>query len=386
MDKFNYALSSEEYTWKNALLWGNFLGHCKKAREGNFFHRVIHVIIAAIELPPLIGQIASIFEKVIVLKFANSKKEIPSPRVSKKKVSLISKKSELYKKAAKLIADADVLFISAGAGMGVPGGLGTFRGAAAGVWPPLEKLGLKFQEMSNPSRFREDDTYGPNLAWSFWKWRYAAYTGTEPHKGYKHLLNWSKGKKQPPFVFTTNIDNHFLRAGFDRVLERHGSVQFLQCSREDSNCPKYDEMWLPEKNQIEDLQIDPETNKVTSQLPHCAGCGKVARPTVLMFNDGYVLKTRIKKQMEDFDEWKQEISQSGKLKMVAIEIGAGIAISTARLESESISKKFSCPLIRINPEHPKIIDAASDVEHISISAGAGEALKQINKEIEALKA
>lgn len=293
-------------------------------------------------------------------------------------------KTEAYKKAARLISDADVLFISAGAGMGVPGGLGTFRGKAAGVWPPLEKLKLQFQDMSNPARFKEDDKYGPNWAWSFWKWRYTAYTGSEPHEGYQQLLDWSNMKKKPTFVFTTNIDDHFLKAGFDRVLEHHGTVKYLQCSREDSTCPDYDKMWLPEKNLIENLQVDPATDQITSPLPTCNGCKKVARPTVLMFGDGKVLRTRIDKQTKDYNHWKKEINKSGKLKMVAIEIGAGVAIPTARRESEKISKEFSCPLIRINPEHPEVSNAADRVEHISISEGAEEALKQINKEIRAL--
>lgn len=39
-------------------------------------------------------------------------------------------------------------------------GLGTFRGQAAGVWPPLTKLGLQFQDMSCPDRFEDDDRLG----------------------------------------------------------------------------------------------------------------------------------------------------------------------------------------------------------------------------------
>lgn len=288
-------------------------------------------------------------------------------------------KQETYKKAAQLISDADVLFISAGAGMGVPGGLGTFRGAAAGVWPPLEKLGLKFQDMSNPARFKDDDKYGPNWAWSFWKWRYCAYTKTPPHDGYRYLLDWSKKKEHPSFVFTTNIDGHFLKAGFENVLERHGTVQFLQCQRLDPKCPNFDKKWLPEEDIIENLQVNPETDQITSPLPTCPGCKKTARPTVLMFRDSKVLREQIDKQTQVYEDWKKQITQSGKLKMVAIEIGAGIAIPTARKESEAISREFSCPLIRINPEYPEIKNAASTVEHISITEGAGEALEKINE-------
>jgi len=293
-------------------------------------------------------------------------------------------KLEAYKKAAQLIFDADVLFISAGAGMGVPGGLGTFRGTAAGVWPPLQKLGLKFEFMSNPARFKENDQYGPNWAWSFWKWRYCAYLGAQLHKGYEYLRDWSNMKMHPSFVFTTNIDGHFLRAGFDKVLERHGTVQFLQCQRLDSTCPNFNKKWLPEKGLIESLQVDPRTDQIIGSLPTCNGCEKTARPTVLMFNDGNVLTEQIEEQMKVYNDWKKRITKSDRLKVVVIEIGAGTAIPTARLESEKISNEFSCPLIRINPEYPEIKNAASGIEHISIAEGAEEALRQINESIQIL--
>ncbi len=61
----DYALNSADYTWKNALLWGYFSEHCKKVAEGNLKDRVVHALIAVVELLPIVGQIASIFEKII---------------------------------------------------------------------------------------------------------------------------------------------------------------------------------------------------------------------------------------------------------------------------------------------------------------------------------
>jgi hypothetical protein len=78
MANFNYSLSFEDYTWENAFLWGNFKGHCKKANEGTFGHRIIHVLIAAAEFLPIIGQIASIFEMIIIKNFG---KLTESPRI-----------------------------------------------------------------------------------------------------------------------------------------------------------------------------------------------------------------------------------------------------------------------------------------------------------------
>lgn len=63
----DYSLDKTSYTWKNAFLWGNFRQHCQKANTGSLGHRVVHALIAAAEILPIIGQIASIFEKIIVI-------------------------------------------------------------------------------------------------------------------------------------------------------------------------------------------------------------------------------------------------------------------------------------------------------------------------------
>jgi hypothetical protein len=62
------ALQPNEYTWKNALLWGNFVGHCKKATQGSLGHRLVHALIALAELLPGVSQITSIAEKIFVTK------------------------------------------------------------------------------------------------------------------------------------------------------------------------------------------------------------------------------------------------------------------------------------------------------------------------------
>lgn len=63
------SLDSNFYSWDKVLLWGTFVGHCKKAsnEKGNC-KRFIHITIALIEFLPIISQIASIVEKIIVMR------------------------------------------------------------------------------------------------------------------------------------------------------------------------------------------------------------------------------------------------------------------------------------------------------------------------------
>ncbi len=71
MPKLNYALEKNNYSLETALSWGNCIRHCKKASEGRLDHRAIHVCIAVIEFLPIFSQIASIFEMLIVIRFAD---------------------------------------------------------------------------------------------------------------------------------------------------------------------------------------------------------------------------------------------------------------------------------------------------------------------------
>ncbi|CAF1201083.1 unnamed protein product [Rotaria sordida] len=65
---------------------------------------------------------------------------------------------EIIDKAADLILHCGAMLFTSGAGMGVNSGLGTFRGIAADVWPPLlQHPELDYIDMCNPSWFRKPD-------------------------------------------------------------------------------------------------------------------------------------------------------------------------------------------------------------------------------------
>ncbi len=132
--------------------------------------------------------------------------------------------------AARAVIDsADALLIGAGAGMGVDSGLPDFRGDE-GFWrayPPLKRLGISFHEMADPRWFKQD----PTLAWGFYGHRLNLYRTTVPHPGFGMLRALARGR--PLFVFTSNVDGQFQRAGFagGQILEVHGSIHHLQCMR-----------------------------------------------------------------------------------------------------------------------------------------------------------
>ena len=264
-------------------------------------------------------------------------------------------------KIKQLIKEADAILITTGAGMGVDSGLPDFRGDK-GFWkayPPIKKLGLSFSDMANPQWFDNK----PELAWAFYGHRLNLYRDTIPHDGFKMLLDLVKEKKDNYFIFTSNVDGQFQKAGFseDKIYEVHGSIHHLQCSNRCS-----DTIW--ENDEI----IEVEMQKFeASNIPLCPKCGKVARPNILMFGDWHWNGKRASKQEYRYMKFRKENRDK---RIVIIEIGAGLTIPTVRLESENIAKHYkNATLIRINPE-----DAELNVNlGVSISLGGLEGIKKV---------
>jgi NAD-dependent SIR2 family protein deacetylase len=263
-------------------------------------------------------------------------------------------------KAKKLLEEADALFITAGAGMGVDSGLPDFRGVE-GFWnayPKVKKLGLRFEELANPEWFEND----PHLAWAFYGHRLHLYRETAPHKGFEILLELSNTKKYKNFVFTSNVDGQFQKADFaeERVMECHGSIHHLQCV---DNCQGM--IWSADETSIEIS----EDFRAGDPLPRCPFCGAMARPNILMFGDYGWEYARTDGQRERLVKWMDTIEEEGG-RLAIVEMGAGTAVPTVRNTSEQIAKRFNVPLIRINPRE-------SFGAEIELPMGALEALQQI---------
>lgn len=120
--------------------------------------------------------------------------------------------NEILDKCLQAIAEADGLLITAGAGMGIDSGLPDFRGPG-GFWklyPGLAKAGLQFEEIASPGSFRKDS----RLAWGFYGHRLNLYRRTIPHQGFHYLKEIGDSLEKGAFVFTSNVDGQFHKAGF----------------------------------------------------------------------------------------------------------------------------------------------------------------------------
>ena len=269
------------------------------------------------------------------------------------------------KTAAEKIKNADAVLITAGAGVGVDSGLPDFRGDE-GFWkayPPIAGLGLSFSEMANPVWFEQD----PELAWAFYGHRLDLYRKTDPHKGFSLMLKWAQEKPLGYFVFTSNVDGQFRKAGFkdNSIYEVHGSIHHFQCSR-----PCSDRIW--DASDIE-IKVDMESFRALPPLPVCPDCGAVARPNILMFGDWSWIEKRSGGQYFRYLEWLHRVEQE-KAALVIIESGAGSAVPTVRLQSESVFSRLNASLIRINPREFTVPRGAT-----GIPLGTKEALEKIDR-------
>jgi NAD-dependent SIR2 family protein deacetylase len=244
-------------------------------------------------------------------------------------------------RAAALVAAADAIVVAAGAGIGVDSGLPDFRGNA-GFWkayPALAAEGTAFMDIASPAAFYED----PRRAWGFYGHRLALYRRTVPHAGFAILRRWGEAKQRGYFVFTSNVDGHFQRAGFSprHIEECHGSIHRLQCLG-----PCTPALW-PAAG-LEPV-VDEARCALLGPLPACPTCGGIARPNILMFDD-YGWNDRLHEQQADrCRTWLE-----GVRRPLVIEIGAGLNIPTVRHFSHKVVLRHGGSLLRINPREPHI--------------------------------
>jgi NAD-dependent SIR2 family protein deacetylase len=201
--------------------------------------------------------------------------------------------------------------------------------------PAYHKMNLTYADLCVPNWFLKDK----EIYYGFWGKCFNDYREKPPHKGYKILYELiqeyfsnisqidlqiqiakteerkkelqSLDPKPRYFIYTSNVDSHFIDFGFpkERVDEIHGSCSQWFCH---NGCPN-------DKSDIWDLpvsfrfNIDLNTMRLNNgqNYPKCAHCKGAARPHVLMFNDYEWIGQR----RTGYSKWKKrsfrKLSKSG---------------------------------------------------------------------------
>lgn len=268
--------------------------------------------------------------------------------------------NNLINEAVELIRQADCFLIGAGAGLGVDSGQPDYRGTK-GFWnhyPMLEQLGYDYKRISDCNLFIEN----PKLAWGFYGHCLSLYRSTIPHSGYNILQQLIDSKKDKSFVYTSNVDGHFRKAGFNdnALYECHGNIHLLQCS---TNCNNT--VWSADDFQPD---VDPETFLLRNEPPTCPYCHKPARPNILFFYDGYWCGKVPNAQHQAYWQWD---TRTAGLNVLAIELGAGDEVPFVQMQCGKAPKR-----IRINPS-----DMPVDENTLHLKMGAKQAMEEIGAQL-----
>jgi NAD-dependent deacetylase len=143
-----------------------------------------------------------------------------------------------------------------GAGVSAESGVPTFRDALTGLWAKFDPL-----ELATPSAFARN----PGLVWDWYAARRAQVLQVEPNAGHVALAQIEA--RVPEFLLATqNVDGLHARAGSRNLVELHGNIARVRCSRDARIIAQWDEPGdaLP---------------------PRCPACGAFLRPDVVWFEE-----------------------------------------------------------------------------------------------------
>ena len=150
---------------------------------------------------------------------------------------------------------ANNVAVLTGAGVSAESGIPTFRDAQSGLWGQYRP-----EDLATPEAFARN----PRLVWDWYSARRSQVTQVSPNPGHLALATM---EQFIPYVtiITQNVDGLHQRAGSTRVIELHGNISRVKCSREDRIVEAWEETDAPP--------------------PLCPHCRAHLRPDVVWFGE-----------------------------------------------------------------------------------------------------
>ena len=169
-------------------------------------------------------------------------------------------RSPLQAVATELRSARRVLVIT-GAGMSADSGLPTYRGIGGLYDSELTEDGLAIEDALSGRMMQAR----PALTWKYIQQIEAACRGAGPNPGHAALVAFEQQLAEF-CLLTQNIDGLHRSAGSRKLVEIHGNVHDLHCSRCSAARRVHSYEGLP-------------------ALPRCDNCGAVERPAVVLFGE-----------------------------------------------------------------------------------------------------
>ena len=156
--------------------------------------------------------------------------------------------------ARRLLLEARRVAVLTGAGISAESGIPTFRDAMSGLWARYNP-----EELATPEAFARN----PGLIWDWYAERRMKVASCAPNPG--HLALAELERRVPEFLLITqNVDGLHAAAGSRRMVELHGNIRRVKCSRDGELV----ESWSGD-----------------DRPPPCPRCGAPLRPDVVWFGE-----------------------------------------------------------------------------------------------------
>ncbi|HPR64669.1 MAG TPA: NAD-dependent deacylase [Thermoanaerobaculia bacterium] len=157
-------------------------------------------------------------------------------------------------KVRDLIRNSKHTVVLTGAGISAESGVPTFRGTD-GLWRKYRP-----EELATPEAFHRD----PLTVWEWYQWRRGLIAECHPNAAHQLVVSWEKNLPHVSVV-TQNVDGLHRLAGSTDVMELHGNIWEVRCTREGT--------------------VKEDRTHPFSSLPPLCSCGAMLRPNVVWFGE-----------------------------------------------------------------------------------------------------
>lgn len=239
---------------------------------------------------------------------------------------------------AQFLRDAAHVLVITGAGISADSGLPTYRGIGGLYDDQDTEDGIPIQEALSATVFRTQ----PEITWKYLSQIEQGARGAVHNAAHEVLAKWEQ-RFERMWILTQNIDGFHSSAGSQKVIEIHGNMHRLKCTRCDY------------QTQIEDYAG-------VTVPPACPACNSMARPDVVLFEEQLpsdAVNTLYRELANPFD--------------LVISIGTSNYFPYITQPIYQ-AHRDGIPTVEINPA----TTAISDFVDVKLSLGAKDALTQVD--------
>lgn len=261
---------------------------------------------------------------------------MPEPRTPKPKKSSTIDRSVVDAVAGVMLRCKRALFIT-GAGLSADSGLPTYRGIGGLYVDKVTDEGLPIEVVLSGDMLQRH----PEVTWKYLHQIELACRGARPNRGHEILASFAE-RFEHTVVLTQNVDGFHHIAGSKNVIEIHGDMHVLRCTK----C-----RW---RTRVVDFTA-------LSFPPRCPQCRGLVRPDVVLFGEPL--------PSEPFTRLENELAGGFD---IVFSIGTS-ALFPYIARPVLLAKAEGKPTVEINPGRTDL----TDVVDFRIKAGARNALRAL---------